>query len=251
MEEDTIVVWGYRTPDSISFFNPTLGVSTGNFPGGYPYPGGSTYGYLYNYTYGPYDSYKAQIAFKADMPELTSIQKEAVEYLADIIDEFREVAKDPAFLAKNLMNDKGQVISNNEISMLIESIDVFVTNDSFDNGGVGAADVKDNPYNGDRDVQLSVNVDSLVNWMGSNNNGVFVPNHDKALNYLAHELGHVNDFGYQLNSDLNQGGMTASEWLVNESSAFAIGEAILSSAGLSTNFDPGTQYQNHDAWFWF
>lgn len=103
-ENQTVVVYGFQFDNALVYFNPTQGTSTGNFPGGYPYPGGSVYSWLYNYTYGPYDTSKAEIGFDKSLV-MTDAQKAAVEYLADVLDEFRNWAVDPNFTAKTFGND--------------------------------------------------------------------------------------------------------------------------------------------------
>jgi hypothetical protein len=130
--------YGYGVPSWYSTTPTSSDLS--NFPGGYPYPGGSVYQYVYDYYKGPYDTSKAEIQVELDVI-LNEAEKAAINYLKDVLGDVRDFAKLPGFSDKVAVDANGVTVTGYEAKNLINSIDMLVTNDIYLNGGTGETDV--------------------------------------------------------------------------------------------------------------
>jgi hypothetical protein len=195
-----IVVVGVR-PDApwLPNYNnpPQPGGGTTTVPN-YPYPGGSVYNYLYDYTNGPYDAFKQEINVDLDR-DATPLEKQAIDFLKHVAANAGNLFSTANFGGKVAVDGNGHTINGSVVANSFKNVDFLITNATYDNGGVGRANTK-NGLQG-QDILLEINISGLVNYMGSPsvNGDVLFPDMNEGLIWLAHELGHVTTAGQQMN----------------------------------------------------
>jgi hypothetical protein len=237
-----IVVVGVRpdTPWLPEYNNPTQASDGPGSVPNYPYPGGALYNYLYDYTVGPYDSFKQEINVDLDRPA-TALETQAIDALKQVLQSAQDLFSSADFLQKTAVDANGNVITGSEVANFFKNVDILITDASYDNGGVGRAHTQDRVQG--QDVLLEINITGLVHYMGnpSVNGDVLFPDMNEGLIWLAHELGHVTVAGQNMNAAFNTPGSNVT-WTQNEAFAWSAGKAILEMAGKTVNYAPVQGY---------
>lgn len=230
-----IVVVG-RHPDNPYFPTPYdyPPGGTGSIPY-YPYPGGSVYSYLYDYTNGPYDSYQKQVTVDLGR-DPTQLEQQAIDFLKTVLANGNTLFNSDTFKQNSASDGNGNSITGQEVSNFFKNVDILVTTKTYDNGGVGEAHSRSGPQG--HDVLLEISIAGLVQYMGnpSSNGDVLFPDLNEGLSWLTHEMAHVTQAGQNMNQAYHNGSVS---WTANEQFAWSGGKAILEMAGLETFHPPG------------